>query len=106
MENSKHWTSDAFFERLDFFLKAHDWTLYQLCAHADITVDSLYKLRARRTLPSLQSVCTICDILGISLSDFFGTEITDPDRATILSSFDTLSDESVAILALLVKHLK
>lgn len=106
MENSKYWTSEAFFERLDFFLKAHDWTLYQLCSHADLTVDCLYKLRARHALPSLQSVCTICDILNISLSDFFGTEITDPHRATILSSFNVLSQDSLAVLSSLVNHLK
>lgn len=47
MDNSKLWTSAKFFERLDFFLSAKNWTLYQLCSDVDITVDAIYKMRRR-----------------------------------------------------------
>ncbi len=106
MENSKLWTSEVFFERLDFFLKAHNLTMYQLCSGVDLTADSLYKMRSRHSLPSLRSVCIICDALGISLSEFFETEITDPNSAAIMSSLDTMSNDSLSALTILVKCLK
>ncbi len=105
MDNSKLWTSAKFFERLDFFLSAKNWTLYQLCSDVDITVDAIYKMRRRNTLPSLQSVCIICDALGLSLAEFFSVEILSPDCKAIMDSFETISNQSLSALAILVQHL-
>ncbi len=106
MNNNTIWTSELFFERLDYFLAARNWTMSQLCTNADLSVDSLYKIRTIHGFPRFQSICIICDTLGVSLSDFFKMEITDADRAIILTSFNTMSTDSLAVLALLVKHLK
>ncbi len=106
MENSIFWTSEVFFERLDCFLTARNWTMHQLCSGADLSVDSMYKMRSRHALPSFQSICIICDALGVSLSDFFEIKNADPDRAVIVSSFDAMSKDTLAVLALLVKCLK
>lgn len=106
MDNSKLWTSAKFFERLDFFLSAKNWTLYQLCSDVDITVDAIYKMRRRNTLPSLQSVCIICDALGLSLAEFFSIEILSPDCKAIMDSFETISNQSLSALAILVQNLK
>ncbi len=106
MKNTNLWTSEVFFRRLDYFLKTRNWTMYQLCINADITADALYKMRLRNGLPSLQSVCTICDALGVTLSEFFGTENVNPNCVRIMSSFDTMSEESLAILAKLVCCMK
>lgn len=106
MDNSKLWTSAKFFERLDFFLSAKNWTLYQLCSDVDITVDAIYKMRRRNTLPSLQSVWIICDALGLSLAEFFNIEILSPDCKAIMDSFETISNQSLSALAILVQHLK
>ena len=103
---SKLWTSAKFFERLDFFLSEKNWTLYQLCSDVDITVDAIYKMRRRNTLPSLQSVCIICDALGLSLAEFFSVEILSPDCKAIMDSFETISNQSLSALAILVQHLK
>ena len=71
INNSKFWTSEIFFDRLNFFLNNRKWSLYQLCLSADISVDTLYKLRKYRRLPTLRTVCIICDALEISLPEFF-----------------------------------
>ena len=48
INNSNFWTSEIFFDRLNFFLNNRKWSLYQLCLSADISVDTLYKLRKYR----------------------------------------------------------
>lgn len=58
------------------------------------------------TLPSLQSVCIICDALGLSLAEFFSVEILSPDCKAIMDSFETISNQSLSALAILVQHLK
>ena len=106
MENCKLWTSVKFFERLDMFLTGRGWSLYQLCGDADITPDALYKLKRRNALPSLQTVCTICDALDVSLSQFFVEDISNNNCSIIVSCFDRVSDESLSALANIARCLK
>ena len=106
MENSKLWTSAKFFERLELFLSERGWSLYQLCSEADITSDALYKLKHRKALPSLQTACTICDALDLSLSQFFVSDNLSPDCSVIVSSFERVSAESLSALADIVRCLK
>lgn len=56
INNCNFWTSEIFFDRLNFFLNDRNWSLYQLCLSADISVDTLYKLRKHHRLPTLRTV--------------------------------------------------
>ncbi len=58
INNCNFWTSEIFFDRLNFFLNDRNWSLYQLCLSADISVDTLYKLRKHHRLSTLRTVCT------------------------------------------------
>ena len=106
MNNAELWTSTRFFERLDSFLLAKNWKLTDLGIAADITTQSLYAMRKRHTLPSLTSLCTICDALGISVADFFNLDASDsPSALVIKQRVDALSDEALAALAALMPHI-
>ena len=99
INNSKFWTSEIFFDRLNFFLNNRKWSLYQLCLSADISVDTLYKLRKYRRLPTLRTVCIICDALEISLSEFFIMPFAAKEYCILLQKLKSLSDEFFKILS-------
>lgn len=99
INNSKFWTSEIFFDRLNFFLNNRKWSLYQLCLSADISVDTLYKLRKYRRLPTLRTVCIICDALEISLPEFFIMPFAAKEYSIMLQKLKSLSDEFFKILS-------
>ena len=52
------------------------------------------KIENRRTLPSMAGFFYICEYLGISLSEFFNDEMTNPVKiAELLNSFQNLNDD-------------
>lgn len=107
MPNLGYWTTNKFFERLDYFLSAKGWTLNKLCSESDITAASLYSMKNRQTLPTLQTICIICDTLGIGVSDFFNLDDSfDKDSANFIFAFSQLSAESKKALLLLLPQLK
>lgn len=107
MNNAEQWTSARFFERLDFFLKDRDWKLTDLGTATDITTQSLYAMRKRHTLPSLTSLCTICDALEISLTDFFNISPEgNPEVIAITQCAKEMPAEARAALCILVRRIK
>lgn len=106
MNNADLWTSTRFFERLDAFLLSRNWKLTDLGVSADITTQSLYAMRKRKTLPSLTSLCAICDALGISLADFFSVESDEsPAELVIKQRVKEITPEATDALAALMMHL-
>lgn len=106
MSNVDFWTSEQFFARLDDCLKARGWKLSNLGVLADVTSQSLYALRKRKALPSLASLCSICDALGITLTEFFDVDsVRDADAMAIALKVKTLPQKTVADLSRLVSHL-
>ena len=48
----------------------------------------------KKSLPSMQAFFYICEYLGISLSEFFNDEMTNPVKiAELLNSFQNLNDD-------------
>ena len=106
MSNVEFWTSEQFFARLDEYLKARGWKLSNLGVLADVTSQSLFALRKRKALPSLTSLCSICDALGITLTEFFDVDsVRNADAMAISIKVKTLPKKTVADLARLVSHL-
>lgn len=106
MNNAELWTSSRFFERLDAFLLSRNWKLTDLGVSSEISTQSLYAMRKRKSLPSLTSLCAICDALGISLSDFFSVE-SDESTAELLikQRMKELSPEARDALVIIMMHL-
>jgi len=106
MSNVDFWTSEQFFARLDDYLHARGWKLSNLGVLADITSQSLYALRKRNALPSLTSLCSICDALGITLTEFFDVDsVRSADAMAISLKVKTLPPKTITDLARLVSHL-
>lgn len=105
MKQGSVWTSERFFERLDILLEVRGWSMNTLCQTADIGAATLYTARKRKALPSMVSVCQICDALGISLEEFFAEKPLDMDIETVAIRMKRLSKRSRKILTDLVEVL-
>lgn len=105
--NSKYWTAERFFQRLDYFLEKRNMSLHELSGAAETGMSSIYQMRRRKTLPNLVSLCFICDALCISLYEFFATddELT-PEMHTVIADMHGVSVEGQKMLAQMVKFIK
>ena len=105
MTNMSYWNSKRFFKRLDYFLTLQNKTLYNLCANTDLSVNALYNMKNRETLPTLQTICIICDSLHISVETFFHVDGYD-EFSDIRLLYDGLSPKSKELLPQLLRLLK
>lgn len=106
MSNVDFWSSEQFFARLEVFLKARGWKIFDLGTMTDISAQSLYSLRKRKGLPSLATLCSICDALGVTLTEFFDVDsVRNADAVAISLKVRTLPPKTVADLARLMSHL-
>lgn len=70
--NSQYWTSDRIFKRIDSLLEMRKMSFCQLSIESEYTsYSSIYKARRTKALPTFQTICSICDALGIYLWEFF-----------------------------------
>ena len=107
MKNVKIWDTHTFLDRVDFFASSKGITLRQLCHEAELDESFFRHIKARNTLPSLSSICAICDVLGISLFVFFNIEeVIYSQDALFLISYNDISEESRQVLNLLIQQLK
>ena len=106
MNNCSYWTSERFFERLEFFLASRHWSMQRLAQEADVSISSLYMMRTRRTLPSFFTLCAICDALDITVSKFLNYEPDSPNRLFIVHSLSKLPESTVEVIAALIELLR
>lgn len=63
-------------------------------------------IESGKSLPSLPGVFYICDYLGISVSEFFDSETTNPTKLNeIINNLKKLDDRQLDTIATLVKEL-
>jgi transcriptional regulator with XRE-family HTH domain len=99
--------TDEFFNRLDDLLKERGWSFSHLSVESGVSLNALYQMRKRNSLPMLQTVYDICVAFDISLAEFFMFDSsTDPCIIKISERLKSLSPTSLAVLADLVDCLK
>lgn len=105
--NSKYWTSERFFARLEFFLDTRGITFNQLSQESETSISSIYQIRRRKALPNFQTLCCICDALGITLYEFFDADNTRTVATEqVIWAMKRLSAECQNLLVQMVKHMK
>ena len=81
--------------RINELLAQKGWSNYELSKQTNISTNTIYSWNKSGSMPSLANIVKICDVLGISLGQFFcGTEgysLTD-DEKNILREWFSLSD--------------
>ncbi len=105
--NANFWTSARFFRRLDFLLEQKGITFNQLSFMSETSISSIYQARRRKTMPSFQTLCCLCDALSIKLWEFFDTDAERTvEMEQVVSQMKSLSADSQSVLVALVKQMK
>ena len=105
MNNTEYWTADKFYERLEFYLEKKGWSYNRLSNESDIGVSMLYEMRRKHYLPRMKNLCSICDALGISLTEFFDVDETY-DTENLSMELSNLSLPELHTIRLLINVLK
>lgn len=97
-------------KRIDDIMKKQNLTDYQLAKLSNLSLSTLSNMRRRNTVPSIQTLQTICNALGITLSQFFVDEDTElypisPEQKPFFDYYIHLSDEQQHLLLELVKNM-
>lgn len=92
-------------KRIDELRNKKGWTMYKLAEECMLTQSTLANMYARNTLPSLTTLISICNGLGITPSEFFCESSRDAERIyneKVLVLYNKLtSKEKEAVLALM-----
>lgn len=82
-------------KRISELCAARNWTLYKLSKEAGFQQSTLKAIRKEKNMPTLYTISRICSAFGISLSEFFRSELfgynTKADE-TYIELWDLLSD--------------
>lgn len=91
-------------KRLDELLHRHGWTYNRLSVESGVSLNALYQMRKRRTLPTLYAICCAFDI---TLAEFFLFDnALDENIIKYTDRLKQLSPDTVKILVSLTDFLK
>lgn len=98
---------NAINQRIDDLVANKGWTTYELAMRSGLALNTLYNLRNRKSIPSLNILDAVCDALGISVVDFLldGDELLAPtdEQRELLAAYGNLSPEKKKALLALIK---
>lgn len=85
-------------KRMDDLMKERNLTPYQLAKQMGVTPSSIYNMKKRGTMPTIETVEKFCRALDISMSDFFAftdkrinTRYVSNDESQLLDMFRAIS---------------
>ena len=80
---------------------------YQLSYQLGHSRGYINNISSGKALPSMAEFLSICDYFEISPSDFFSSEMTNPELLSkIMNEIKELNDEDLLLLLTLIKRMK
>ena len=82
-------------ERIEELCRARGWSHYRLAMEMDTSPNNIGNLFRRTTIPSIPTLRRICDVMGITMAQFYSTDgiqltLTDKQKQ-ILELYDQLA---------------
>lgn len=97
--------------RIEELRIARNWSVYKLAKLSNIPQSTIATWSKRNLCPPIDKLEILCDVFGITLSEFFSTEnFTEltKEQSELLNKWDLLNkDEKQAVfqlITLLIKH--
>lgn len=100
--------TDKVFERVDRLRREKNWTVYYLCKEAGLSHSTFNNWRKRKTLPKLEVLSKLCEVLQISLPELlFDLDTLDlsTEQKQILEMFSALNREQKDLVILTMQNL-
>lgn len=99
--------SESIYNRVDEIRKAKGWSIYELAKKANITENSIYKWRDKKSAPTLYLLESISDAFGISIINLLVNEeaiiaLTE-EQQNLIKSWNTLKDSQKRALLEIIK---
>ena len=85
------------------------WTVYRLAERSGITDKCIYNWYKRGTMPTIQTLKSVCDAFGITLSQFFaeGDLVeTNDELKELFQDWITLTEEQKTAVKMMMKTFK
>ena len=81
-------------KRINELLAQKGWSDYELSKQTNISTNTIYAWNKTGAIPSLTNIVKVCEVLGITLGQFFcGTKnFRAPDEEKILREWFSLSE--------------
>ena len=96
-------------ERIDQLRKERGWSINYLAMEAMLTQSTINNLYVRKTEPKLSTLRSICNALGITLSEFFSEDRQESNTSSeneLISQIKTLSEVQQRDLLAFLKSIK
>lgn len=96
-------------DRLNYILKKHGWTRYRLAKESGLPESTITNIFHRGTVPTFNTLESICKTLNISLADFFAdgdfVEMT-PELKEFYDEWVCLSEEKKLLILQTMRYMK
>lgn len=94
-------------QRLRDMMAERQWSEYRLAKEARLSQSTIANIFHRNTIPSIPTLKSICDALGISLCQFFeeGTTVSSA-QMELLNDWEKLTAEQKKLLQGIIKELQ
>ena len=81
-------------ERIEELCRERGWSHYRLALEMDTSPNNIGNLFRRTTVPSIPTIRRICEVMGITMAQFYSTDgiqvtLNDPQRR-IMDLYDKL----------------
>ncbi len=101
---------NAVIDRIDTLRVKSGLSIYKLAQEALISESTLKKLLRRQTFPNILTIYRLCEVLQVSVSEFFDFESdaikSADERFAVISAFEALSQNNKWLILELMKNLK
>jgi transcriptional regulator with XRE-family HTH domain len=96
-------------KKIDLLRQERGWSIYRLAQEAGLTQSTVSNMYARKTIPSIQTLESICSAFEITLSQFFsegeGSEVLNEKEKKLISQYRQLDEQKKKAVSDLVDSL-
>lgn len=95
--------------KIDKIRKDKGWSVYRLATESGLTDKAIYNWYQRGTMPTIKTLESVCEALGVTISQFFAEgELVELDIETkkLFDEWITLSSEQKAAVLTMIKSYK
>ena len=96
-------------EKIDKLRTQKNWTFYKLAEESNLPLSTITNMYVRKSLPSINTLISICNGLGITLSQFFAENEIDTQNEQereLLEIFRNLDTNNKNIAINIIKLLE